>query len=170
MPKIIENLEARLIAEAKRQISQDGYGSMTIRSVASGCGVGVGTVYNYFPSKDDMTAAFMLEDWKKCMAAIEEAGRYSDSSEMVLRCIYDQLVSYSRLYQAIFRDEAALAAFSGSFAKYHGLLRSQLAEPVRKFCESDFSAAFVAEALLTWTVAGTDFDDLYPLLEKLFKE
>ena len=50
MPKIIENLKARLIAEAKRQIEEAGYGAVTIRSVASSCGVGVGTVYNYFPS------------------------------------------------------------------------------------------------------------------------
>ena len=43
MPKIIENLESRLIAEAKKQIEESGYGTMTIRSVAKACGVGVGT-------------------------------------------------------------------------------------------------------------------------------
>ena len=52
MPKIIENLESKLLEEAKRQIQESGYGAMTIRSVAKGCGVGVGTVYNYFPSKE----------------------------------------------------------------------------------------------------------------------
>ena len=33
----------------------------TVRSVAAGCGVAVGTVYNYFSSKDMLIAAFMLE-------------------------------------------------------------------------------------------------------------
>ena len=37
MPKLIENLKARLIAEAKRQIEEAGYGAVTIRSVASSC-------------------------------------------------------------------------------------------------------------------------------------
>ena len=41
MPKIIENLESRLLAEAERQIREDGYSAMTIRSVAKACGVGV---------------------------------------------------------------------------------------------------------------------------------
>ena len=41
MPKIIENLESKLIAEAKKQIEESGYSAMTIRSVAAGCGVGV---------------------------------------------------------------------------------------------------------------------------------
>ncbi len=50
MPKIIENLQSKLIEEAKKQIEEAGYGAMTIRSVAKACGVGVGTVYNYFSS------------------------------------------------------------------------------------------------------------------------
>ena len=170
MPKIIENLESRLIAEAKHQISQEGYASMTIRSVAKGCGVGVGTVYNYFTSKDELTAAFMLEDWKKCMTVIEAVSTYSDSSKNLARCMYDQLLAYSQLHQTIFRDEAALASFAGSFSKYHAVLRTQLAAPLRKFCPSDFAADFIAESLLTWTMDGKEFEEIYGMIEKLFKE
>ena len=61
MPKIIENLENRLMEEAKKQIQEAGYGAMTIRSVAAGCGVGVGTVYNYFSAKEELIAASLLE-------------------------------------------------------------------------------------------------------------
>ena len=63
MPKIIENLPEKLAEEARRQITESGYSAMTIRSVAKACGVGVGTVYNYYPSKDALVAQFMLEDW-----------------------------------------------------------------------------------------------------------
>ena len=167
MPKIIENLESRLIMEAKHQISQDGYGSMTIRSVAKACSVGVGTVYNYFPSKDDLTAAFMLEDWKQCITVIEAVSTYSDNCKNVVRCMYDQLLAYSRLHQKIFRDEAALASFTGSFSKYHAILRTQMAAPLRKFCTDDFAAEFIAESLLTWTMAGKEFDEIYGIIEKI---
>ena len=63
MPKIIENLRVRLMEEAKRQIAESGYAFMTMRSVAKGCGVGIGTVYNYFASKNALLAAYLLEDW-----------------------------------------------------------------------------------------------------------
>ena len=72
MPKIIENIREKLLSEAKRQVMENGYSAMTIRSVAAACGVGTGTVYNYFPSKDMLVASFILEDWMLCMNDISK--------------------------------------------------------------------------------------------------
>ena len=168
MPKIIIDLESRLIAEAKKQIEEAGYGAMTIRSVAKACGVGVGTVYNYFPSKEALLATYMLSDWNRCMTAINAVSTYSTEAKAVARCIYDQLLAYAQLHKAIFQDETAAASFAGSLSRYHALLRSQLAAPLRKFCKEDFAAEFTAEALLTWTMAGKPFDEIYGMMEKLF--
>ena len=168
MPKRIENLESRLVEEARKQIEETGYSTMTIRSVAKACGVGVGTVYNYFSSKDDLLANYMLSDWNQCIAVINAVSTYSENPAPVVRCIHDQLCQYAQRHQLIFRDEAAASAFAGSFSRYHALLRSQLAEPLRKFCSSDFSSEFIAEALLTWTMAGKGFDEIYGMIDKLF--
>ena len=168
MPKIIKNLESKLIAEAQKQILEQGYGAVTIRSVANACGVGVGTVYNYFSSKEELLATYLLEDWSSCITAIQAVSRYSDNPAPVLRCIYDRLTDYAQRHRSIFRDEAAFAAFAASFGKYHRLLRSQLASPLRKFCESDFASEFIAESLLAWTMEGTSFDEILGMIGKLF--
>ena len=168
MPKIIENVRQKLILEARKQIEELGYAAMTIRSVAAACGVGVGTVYNYFSSKDALAAAFMLEDWQQCVAAIEDVSNRADTPEPVVRCIYEQLGLFMQQHQALFADEAAAASFSGSPSPYHSLLRRQLAGPLEKFCSHSFASEFIAEALLTWTVAGKGFEDIYSIIEKLF--
>lgn len=168
MPKIIKNLESKLITEATKQIQESGYGAVTIRSIATACGVGVGTVYNYFSSKEELLATYLLTDWNACITAIQAVSQYSDAPAPVVRCIYDQLVAYAQRHQAIFRDEAAFSTFAASFSRYHCLLRAQLAGPVRKFCESDFSAEFIAESLLSWTMTGKPFDDIYGMICKLF--
>ncbi len=168
MPKIIENLESRLLEEARKQVLEQGYAAVTIRSVAKACGVGVGTVYNYFPSKDSLLAHFMLIAWKDCIAIIEAVSNYSDRPIQVLRCMHDQLTMFVQKHQSILKDEAAAASFSGSFSRYHGMLRQQLAKPLVKFTENEFTADFVAEALLTWTTAGKNFDEIWGVIEKLF--
>lgn len=168
MPKIIEELESTLIAEAKKQIEENGYGAVTIRSIAKGCGVGVGTVYNYFPSKDALIATHLLEDWKLCLHTVVSVATYAESPRPVVLCIYDQLNRFADRHQAIFRDEAAVAGFSGSFSRYHSMLRDQLAQPLERFCGDGFTAQFVAESLLIWSMAGKSFDEIYEILKKLF--
>ena len=170
MPKIIENLEKRLLDEAKNQIASSGYATVTIRSVAKECGVGVGTVYNYFPSKDALIATAILEDWKACLSTIQAVSEMADQAETVCRCIYENLQHFADLHASVFQDEAAAAGFAGSFSQYHSMLRSQLAQPLRKFCSDDYSSEFLAEALLTWTMHGQNFDTLYAILQKILQE
>ena len=167
MPKIIENLPQRLQAEARRQIEESGFAAMTIRSVARGCGVGVGTVYNYYPSKEALVAGFMLDDWKCCMEAIASSAESAENLEPVLQVIYSQITRFLDKYDLIFGDPAAALSYTGSSSRYHSMLRSQIAGPLRKFCRDSFTAEFMAEAMLTWTVAGADFDELKGVLLRI---
>ena len=86
MPKIIENVREQLLAETKRQIAENGYEKTTVRSVAGACDIGVGTVYNYFSSKDMLIASFMLEDWKKCLLQMKQ--KSPEDKEIFLQNIY----------------------------------------------------------------------------------
>ena len=76
MPKIIENIKEQIIEEAKKQLFENGYSKTTIRSVAAACGIGVGTMYNYFSSKDMLISTFMLEDWKNCTLQMKKLDTY----------------------------------------------------------------------------------------------
>ena len=102
------------------------------------------------------------------MDTITRTAESATDPKPVLRCIYQQLVRFADRHQAIFRDEAAVAGFAGSFSQYHDRLRSQLAAPLQKFCDNAFTAQFVVESLLTWSMAGKSFDEIYEILKKLF--
>ena len=167
MPKIIKDLENRLLEEARRQIEERGYGALTVRSVAEGCGVGVGTVYNYFRSKDELLATYILRDWNGCVLAIRTVATYSDTPQSVLRCMYDQLNAFSDRHRGVFRDKAAAAGFANTHSQYHVLLRSQLSEPLEKFCPDAFTAEFIAESLLSWSMSDRTFEEIYAVIERL---
>lgn len=167
MPKIIMNLESRLMEEANRQVLENGYSNTTIRSIATACGVGVGTVYNYFESKEALLSRYLVAEWTECITAINAVSTYSDNVVPVLRCIYDRLQVYTRQNHALFQDPDAAASFSNSFNRHRKIVREQLSEPLRKFCQDDFTAEFIAENMLIWTSSHKEFDDLCRLILKL---
>ncbi len=165
MPKIIDNLSEKLIREARRQVMESGYAALNIRAVAKNCGVGVGTVYNYFPSKVALVAAFMAEDWKGRLNAIRRAADSSDSIDPALEAIYRTLREFYRDYSTVFRD-FALSSPAPS-PRYHEMLRSQLGSILRPFCTDNFTALFVSESMLVWSVAGTPLAQLSGIIHKI---
>lgn len=174
MPKILENIRENLLQEAKKQVMELGYSAMTIRSVAGACGVGVGTVYNYFPSKDNLVANFMLEDWQVCLDKMWVCCKESNP-EKVLQGVYEVLRSFVEKYTALFEDENAGAGFATSFPQRHKMLRNQLAEPMEELCrmqtkaDPHFLAEFIAETMLTWTTEGCEYEKISSVLLPLFQ-
>lgn len=168
MPKIIENLRERLTEQAAKQLAERGYAALTVRSVAAAAGVGVGTVYNYFPSKDALVASAMLADWNERMQTIAAAGGDGAGPGPVLRCMYEQLRVYAEKYRSVFQEGQAAPGLPGSFRRYHAMLRDQLAEPLRPYCQGDFAPRFIAEAMLAWTMEEKPFEEIYSLVQKLF--
>lgn len=171
MPKILESMREQLMETAKSQIGRNGYSGTTIRSVAAECGIAVGTVYNYFPSKEVLIASFLSEDWRACIDPI--AVHTDDDAETRLKRIYDALTAFSGSYRALFSDADAAKAYHAAFLQRHKQLREQLAALIEPVCAKEpdrqYLAEFIAEALLAWTLEGKPFEDIYHIIQRLIE-
>ena len=174
MPKIIENLREKIIQEAKDQITIKGYESVTIRNIAKGCGIGLGTFYNYFKSKDMLIAAFLFEDWKERFDKLTEKHQNESDPMVVVRALYDEVSDFIKIYNAIFTAPSAIKTFSTTAPGYHKFVRNQVAAPIKNSCvlagleNADFLSLFVAESVITWTVAKKSYDEIAAIVSKLF--
>ena len=169
MPKIIENVREQLLAEAKRQIEQNGYAKTTIRSVAGACDIAVGTVYNYFKSKEVLVGSFVLEAWREHLNTMKHLP--SNDPKELLGGIYDSIIHFAESNSRLFSDADAAKLISEDFSKNHRILRNQIAEFVSPVCDGDeFKAEFIAEAIICWSVEKEDFERVYPLMEKIIKK
>ena len=175
MPKILEDLRARLIEEAGRQLRTHGYRATTIRSVAQACSVATGTVYNYFSSKEELVASFLAEEWLLLRSRMERRVSLLTDAEQILYVLYEGITAYLEQNRALFSEDAAKPVYAASVSQRHPMLRGQLASllfPLSERIDTPdpvFWAEFTAEALLTWTVAKKSFSDLFSLLKPLIK-
>lgn len=173
MPKIIEDVKNTIITEAKRQALSRGYSAMTIRSVASSCSIAVGTIYNYFPSKDVLAASFLLSDWLITLGEMKAGCEKASSPTEAFFCIHTLLEEYRARYSSVFSDNSAEKSAGGVFREKHRQLRSQISALILPVCErsehfTPFLPDFIAEALLSWTDEECKFEDLDKILNKLF--
>lgn len=167
MPKIIENLREQILNEAKKQLSEQGYEKTTIRSVAQECGIAVGTVYNYFKSKDILIASLILEDWNDCIQSI--ATYPKEDRRAFLEHIHISLSAFEKKHDKLFKDKEATKTYNTVFFERHRLLRSQLSQLIKPLTDDAFLSEYVAEALLCWTTEGKCFEEIYPLLPEQIK-
>lgn len=174
MPKIIENIRGMLIEEAQNQIIANGYENVTIRSIARGCGLGLGTFYNYFKSKDTLIATFLLEDWQKRISKVEEATKDENDPMTVVRELHNEIENFIKVHHSIFSAPSAIKAFNMTSANYHRFVRNQVSIPIYNVCvkenipDPEFLALFVAESIITWTVDKKDFEEVAAIIKKLF--
>ena len=166
MPKIVENVRQRILLEAKKQLEETGYGNMTIRSIASGCGIGVGTIYNYFSSKDVIVASFILEDWMLCLDSIKSKVALGDDVLMVVYCGLEEFIFK---HNHLFSDEKAIINYRSTNNKWHYMLRAQLADILILVCKEEFKALFVAEAIITWCLEKKSYCMLAPILNNIIR-
>ena len=174
MPKIIENVRGLIIDEAKKQISENGYDNVTIRSIAKACSLGTGTFYNYFKSKDMLIATFLLEEWNERISRVTEISEREADPMVIIRSIYDELNEFIERNDTIFKSAEAIKSFNNFVGGYHKILRGQIAVPIYNSCikgeyeNPQFLSEFCAESILTWSVAKKDFNHIASVMKKLF--
>lgn len=174
IPKIIDSLRETLLTEARRMLLTDGGRALTIRSVAAACHVAVGTVYNYFRSKDELMAFVILEDWQQTLTGMREGTADAPDVLSGLRCVYDRLTAFEDLYRDAWRTYAASNDAIRQLHLRHGLLVGQLAEIIAALLTrhrslwTEHLPVFLAETLLTAASrGGSAFDSVSPILERL---
>ena len=174
MPKILENVREKILAEAESQVFTLGYSAMTIRSVAKACGIATGTVYNYFPSKEMLVASFMVDDWLKALKGIKDEAEMAESAEGMLRAVWDGVSAFTIEHAAVFADPEAVKGYSGAHGERHMMLVGQICDVMDPYIEkyakerTPHFSEFIAEALLNWVMSGRDFAEFINITAKLF--
>lgn len=131
MPKVLEHMRETILLAAREALLHSGYDALTMRGVARACGIAVGTMYNYFPSKEMLAAAVMLEDWQQVCADMRADCERADSAGAGLTAIYGRIARFYDSYRDVWAGYSFSASARMEFSARHHLLVRQLSDIMR---------------------------------------
>ena len=79
-----------ILSVSRRFITQNGFGAVNMRAIAAACGVSVGSVYNYFPSKGDLLCAVVESVWHDIFHLSGQSSQFSSFTDCV-KWLFDSI-------------------------------------------------------------------------------
>lgn len=90
-----------ILKTSRELIRRQGWAAVSIRSVAAGCGVSVGSIYNYFDSKTDLIGATVESVWCEIFHRPEDDAVFQDV-EACVAWIYQRMAYGCERYPGFF--------------------------------------------------------------------
>lgn len=115
-PKFI-NARDKLMEQGKRHIMESGFNSFSVPSLTAECGMGTGTFYGYFKSKNDLIMEIMEADWNAIINDIDSFVTPENSSYDNLRYIYERISHFESSYGFSALDASAKSALVLEYEK-----------------------------------------------------
>ncbi len=173
MPKKLDSIREKAIAQTREILQTRGYDALAMRDIAAACGVAVGTMYNYFPSKEYLTGCVVLEDWQQAYQAMTDFIGDAQTLTQGLERIYRQMSDFVASHQYLTAYDRRKAAGDYDFSGRHSLLCSQL-QSILEQLQQRFSVPadrtiliFLAESILNLTVREYPYEQVAPAFAKL---
>lgn len=102
MPKIIENIRENILVKGKEMLLEESYNNFNIRKLAKNCGIGLGTLYNYFDNKEVLVYNIFRSDWENTLMLCDELKEEKLPLRKKLQMIYISLETFVSQYLRVF--------------------------------------------------------------------
>lgn len=99
--RIIENPKQLILQEAENLLFNEGYASISIRKIAKECGIAVGTIYNYFPTKKELIVTMMSDFWEEYFFNIIKIQKAEPDFYIQLHQIFMELATFLKRFKEI---------------------------------------------------------------------
>lgn len=90
-----------ILSTCRELVQQQDWSAVSIRSVAAACGVSVGSIYNYFSSKEELMADTVESVWCELFHRPEDAEVFQDI-EACVTWLYQRMEYGSKKYPGFF--------------------------------------------------------------------
>ncbi len=116
---------------SKKHILENGFSSFNVRAITKECGISIGTLYNYFSSKNDLLIATVESIWEEIFQPLSNLNDF-DRFVDVVECMYQNIEEGNHKYSGFFSLHNLNFAAAGkkegvnTMNNYFSILKSDL--------------------------------------------
>lgn len=138
MPKLIPHADKKILKTACQVFQSQPYKDVDIKEIARGAGIAIGTIYNYYPSKQILFTAAFEETWRVSFKDIEEKVADQTSTERALRILLRQFY-WKALEHHLITEEFLKVTATVEHPRFQRLnhLTNLVARVVRRIFDAD---------------------------------
>jgi AcrR family transcriptional regulator len=92
MPKLIPNLENKILTIAEERFREKGFQNTDMREIAGKAGIAVGTIYHYYQSKEELYREVLVNNWRLTEKKLAEISQSSEIPEQRLEQMLIQFI------------------------------------------------------------------------------
>lgn len=136
MNKVVTSKE-EIMEVSRRLVLEKGIASLSMRSLAEACGVAVGSIYNYFPSKADLLSESIGSVWEEIFKPFYEREAFGSFTECV-SVLFGTIRDGDKKYPGFFTVHALNFASADrekgkeAMTRYLAALEGRLADALRQ--------------------------------------
>lgn len=136
MNKVVTSKE-EIMDVSRRLVLEKGIASLSMRAIAEACGVAVGSIYNYFPSKAELLSAAIGSVWEEIFRPFYEREAFGSFTECV-SVLFGTIRDGNERYPGFFTVHALKFASSDrkkgkeAMTRYLSVLEGRLADALRQ--------------------------------------
>ena len=99
MARVIENPKQLILSHAKEILYQQGYQKLSMRALSKACGIALGTIYNYYPTKKDLVFEMMTDYWQRFLDTVVEIIAADADVYLKLNRVFNELEIFIRNFR-----------------------------------------------------------------------
>lgn len=180
MPKKLLNVKEDILIATRKLLSEKGYGRFDVRSIASCCGIAVGTLYNYYKSKQEIVEEILNTEWSMMFRRIEQGTKTEVDLIDRLEIIYTELGILMKDIHNMWFQNASAKIDEDELARikcYKDMLEESLSGKIRLQIQGEqqdkdyqFIAEIICKLFILYSHQGkVAFEKLKPIIISLVK-
>ena len=175
MPKIIENLDKRIVAAARKAWKEKGYDGPKVSDGAAECDIALDTMCNCYRSKDMLVGRIIADDWICVLGSMDKSIAEARSVHDGLSSIARNLEAFCDRYTAVWAEYGSQSGAGYNYAERHVVLVKAISERVeyvlRRFgkeCDEKLCTVY-SEALISMANHRLKYEEHSHILERMIK-